>query len=347
MEFLLLLPLLMVGGLFLGGDDSSGDEDASDPLRPDAGEVQSGSSVGEDLAGSSLSDLLLGLGGDEGASEPLRPDSGEVQSGSSVGEELAGSSFSDLLLGLGGPDTIEGLGGDDVVVGEFGFDRLTGDAGNDIVLGGGGNDLVDGAEGRDLLFGGAGDDTVTGGSGNDILIGSSGADTLRGGDGNDTMSGLEYDEIAADMQVTARILREDLRAIFGTDVTQGQLDRVAAAVTSGSAEERGADILDGGAGNDALLGDEGDTLTGGEGTDLFGINFSAGDAASTITDFDHLTERLVLVLDNPDTAAIEIRADGPDASQILVDGQIVVRLSGQVAADLTANQANWLRLGQA
>ena len=308
MEFLLLLPLLLFGGLLVGG---------------------------------------IGSSGDDGADAPLQPEVGDVQSGSAVGEELSGSSLGDLLLGLGGPDTIEGLGGDDVVAGEFGFDALTGDAGNDIVLGGGGNDIVDGAEGRDLLIGGAGNDTVTGGSGNDLLFGSSGADTMRGGDGNDTMSGLEYDEIAADMQITARVLQEDLQAVFGNQVSQGQLDRVAAAVTSGSAEERGADILDGGAGNDLLIGDEGDTLIGGEGTDLFGINYTAGDTASTITDFDNLTERLVLVLDNPDTAEIVIRADGPDASQILVDGQIVVRLTGQVAADLTANQANWLRLEQA
>ncbi len=277
----------------------------------------------------------------------MRPEAGEVDSGSSGAEEMAGTGLSDLLLGLGGADTIEGLGGDDVIAGEFGFDMLTGDAGNDIVLGGGGNDMVDGAGGRDLLIGGAGDDEVTGGDGNDLLFGSSGADTMRGGDGNDTIVGLEYDEIATDLQVTARVLQEDLRAVFGAQVTDGQLDRVAAQVTSGSADERGADVLDGGGGDDFLIGDEGDTLTGGAGTDTFGVNYTAGDAASTITDFDYLTERLILVLENPDSAEIVIRADGPSATQILVDGRNVVRLTGQLAADLSVNPDNWLQLEQA
>jgi Ca2+-binding RTX toxin-like protein len=307
-EFLLLLPLLLFGGLFLGGDGSSGDDDGNEPPRPDAG---------------------------------------EVQSGTSVGEELAGTSLGDLLLGLGGPDTIEGLGGDDVVAGEFGYDMLTGDAGDDIVLGGGGNDLVDGAEGRDLLYGGAGNDTVTGGDGNDLMFGSSGIDSMRGGDGNDTLVGLEYDEIASDLQITADVLETDISEAFGPLVTEAQIQRVSAQVTSGTIDERGADILDGGTGDDLLIGDEGDTMTGGEGTDFFGVNYSAGDAASTISDFDHLTERLVLVLENPGTAVISILEDGTGSSQIFVDGRGVVRLTGQIAADLSANQSAWLRLEQA
>lgn len=307
MEFLLLLPLLLFGGLLVGGIGNS-DEDEADNLRPERGEVESGSS---------------------GA------------------EELAGTGLDDLLLGLGGADTIEGLGGDDVVAGEFGNDMLTGDSGNDIVLGGGGNDLVDGAEGRDLLIGGAGDDVVTGGSGDDLMFGSSGVDTIRGGDGNDTLVGLEYDVIATDLQTSAAILQEDLQAYFGPLVTTGQLDRVSAQMTSGSVTERGADVLDGGTGNDLLLGDEGDTLTGGAGIDAFGIVYTPGDAASTITDFDYLTERLTFVLENPDSALVEIRADGLDATQILVDGRIVVRLTGQAATDLAVNPANWLRFEQA
>ena len=320
MEFLLLLPVLLFGGLLVGsfgGSDDTEDAPADDPEDTPAIE------------------------------NPPDPTVGKAEQGTSVAEELAGTTLGDLLLGLGGPDTIEGLGGDDVVAGEFGYDMLTGDAGNDIVLGGGGTDLVDGAEGRDLLYGGAGDDTVAGGDGNDLLFGSSGTDSLRGGDGNDTIVGLEYDEISDDLATTAPVLQSDIRAAFGNLVTQAQLDRVSAAVTSGSAGERGADVLEGGLGNDLLIGDEGDTLTGGEGTDGFGVNYSAGDTATTITDFDNLTERLVLVLENSNTAVVTIEADGADSSQVLVDGRVVARLTGQVEADLIANRDNWLRLEQA
>jgi Ca2+-binding RTX toxin-like protein len=320
LDFLLFLPVLLFGGLLaasFGGSDDTEDAPAGNPEDTPAIE------------------------------NPPDPNVGKAEQGTSVGEELAGTTLGDLLLGLGGPDTIEGLGGDDVVVGEFGYDMLTGDAGNDIVLGGSGNDLVDGAEGQDLLIGGAGDDTVAGGDGNDLLFGSSGIDSLRGGDGDDTLVGLEYDEIAADLTNTAQALQADIRAAFGNLVTQGQLDRVSAAVTSGSASETGADVLEGGLGNDLLIGDAGDTMTGGAGTDGFGVNYAAGDTATTITDFDHLTERLVLVLDNPAVATITVQASGTNSSQVLVDGRVAVRLMGQIAADLIANQDNWLRLEQA
>lgn len=302
---MLLLPLLLAGGLVLGGGGSGEADEATDEPSEDAG---------------------------------------EVRVGTPAAEELAGTVMNDILLGGNGRDLIEGLDGNDVVAGEFGNDRLTGDAGIDIVLGGSGNDLVDGAEGDDLLIGGAGNDTLTGGSGDDLLIGSSGANTLRGGDGNDILVGFEFDRIADDMQDVATELRSAVRSGFGNLVTDPQLDRVSNSVTSGSVDERGADDLSGGAGDDLLLGDDGDTLTGGEGVDAFGIAFEPGEANSILTDFDHLTETLTLVLNNPDGAVIEIRADGPDTSLILVDGELVVRLFGQSATELSLNTRSWLSL---
>lgn len=301
MELLLLLPLLVLGGLAIGG--------------------------GSDVAPER---------------ETPSDEAGEVEAGTSGRDEMAGTVLNDILLGGNGRDTIEGLEGNDVVVGELGNDLLTGDAGIDVVLGGGGNDVVDGASGDDLLVGGAGDDTVTGGEGNDLLIGSSGSDLLRGDDGNDTLVGVEFDRVSGEMSQIAADLRGALARGFGSSVTDAQLNRVASGVTSGDVAERGPDQLDGGAGDDLLFGDDGDLLTGGLGDDDFGIAFSAGEDLSTVTDFDHRTETLTLILEDPDTAEIVIRSAGPLTTLIEVDGQPAVRLSNQDAALLLATRESWL-----
>ncbi|NEX46217.1 calcium-binding protein [Pseudotabrizicola algicola] len=304
MEFLLLLPLLLVGGLVVGGSGGGDDGPAAEPEPSD--------------------------------------EAGEVEAGTTAPDEMAGTVLNDILLGGLGRDTIEGLQGNDVIAGERGNDDLTGDEGNDVVLGGAGNDRVDGATGNDLLVGGAGNDTVTGGAGNDLLIGSSGSDTMQGGEGDDTLVGVEFDRYADEMARSAADLRGVLSRNFADTVSAQQLNRVSASVTSGDVAERGPDQLEGGDGNDLLLGDDGDFLSGGLGADEFAIAYRPDDAMSIITDFDHQTESLTLILDNPDTAQIVIRPFGPLTTLIEVDGQPVVRLSNQDAEQLLATRDNWL-----
>ncbi|MDR7126198.1 calcium-binding protein [Pseudotabrizicola sp. 4114] len=259
-------------------------------------------------------------------------------------ESQTGTSGADILLGGEGADLIDGLEGNDILSGEAGPDSLTGGAGNDILLGGAGDDVLSGGTGRDILIGGAGDDLLNGGFGADLLIGSSGSDTLMGGEGNDTLIGVEYDLIAEELADVADEITEVV-ASTTDDPAAGQLAaRIAGAAGSGDVAERGPDLLEGGGGDDLLIGDDGDTMTGGAGTDEFGVVFTSGDDASLVTDFDHQTETLTLVLDNPDAATILIRADGPENSVVLVDGEVVVRLTGQSAADLSADTSSWLFL---
>ncbi len=281
--------------------------------------------------------LVLGGGNDSGADDDDAPTA-------EPGEEQTGTVLNDILLGGGGPDTLEGGEGNDVLVGDAGNDSLNGNAQGDLVLGGTGNDILRGALGDDLLIGGAGNDTLFGGQGDDELIGSSGSDTLFGGDGDDLLLGFEYDRISGNMADLAADLRARIVNNFDTPVPDQQLDRVEDNVTSGTVGERGPDQLNGGAGNDFLMGDDGDTLSGGEGDDDFDIAYRPGEAVTTITDFDYRIESLFLFVDNPDSASVSLVGDGPDTTLILIDGVLAVRLIGQSVADLSVNTQPWLEL---
>ena len=183
-----------------------------------------------------------------------------------------------------------------------------------------------------------------GGFGADVLIGSSGSNTLYGGEGNDTLIGVEYDLIADELPELADEIRAVVADTFGEDPADQISSRITNGVVSGNAAARGPDLLEGGAGDDLLFGDDGDTLTGGAGVDEFVVVYRSGENATIITDFDHQTEALSLVLDDPDAASLLLRADGLTDSVLLVNGQIAVRLIGQTVAELSADPSSWLFL---
>ncbi len=96
-----------------------------------------------------------------------------------------------------------------------------------------GNDTFTGDGTNETANGLLGDDTLIGNGGHDTLIGHGGSDNLSGGDGDDSLNG-------------------------GTSGVSNPAPGVV----------DGADVIDGGAGNDVLRGQDGDdTLTGGDGVD--------------------------------------------------------------------------------
>ncbi|WP_288379871.1 DUF4214 domain-containing protein, partial [uncultured Massilia sp.] len=104
--------------------------------------------------------------------------------------------------------------------------------------------LFEGSGGPDTFTGSWLDDIIRGGGGNDVLAGSMGSDRLEGGDGDDHLDG-------------------DLLGVI-------PLDPYGRPWPSGYG---GADVLDGGAGNDTLVSSSGaDTLLGGAGNDLLILN---------------------------------------------------------------------------
>jgi Ca2+-binding RTX toxin-like protein len=106
-------------------------------------------------------------------------------------DDLAGTSLRDLVYGLAGADTIAGGPNPDCIDGGAGDDHLRGETGDDVLLGHAGADTIDGGNGRDQLHGGPGDDHLRGGTGNDLLDGGDGVDHCEGGGGKDTFVGCE------------------------------------------------------------------------------------------------------------------------------------------------------------
>ena len=173
-----------------------------------------------------------------------------------------------------------GGAGNDVLTGGSGGDQLFGEAGNDTLLGKGGFDLLFGGGENDTLTGGDADDQAFGQSGNDRMIWNPGDDT----DLNEGAAGVDTVEVnggggAEQFTSTAN----------GTRVRFDRLNPAPFAIDIGTSENLvlnangGEDsfsatgnlaalikiTVDGGAGNDSLLGSNGvDLLLGGDGNDF-------------------------------------------------------------------------------
>jgi Ca2+-binding RTX toxin-like protein len=197
-------------------------------------------------------------------------------------------------FGLGGNDNISlneangALPAADLF-GGAGNDALTGGSGADLIFGQSGNDTLLGKGGVDFLFGGSDNNTLTGGDGNDQMFGESGndrfiwnpgddSDLIEGGDGTDTVevnggNGAETFSVTPD---GARVHFDRIDpAPFSLDI--GTSEKLVLNMNGGddhfSATGNIAALMsvsvDGGAGNDTILGSNGnDLLLGGDGNDF-------------------------------------------------------------------------------
>jgi Ca2+-binding RTX toxin-like protein len=175
--------------------------------------------------------------------------------------------------GQGGIDTLAEIEG---VIGSNFDDVLTGTVLDDVLSGGAGNDSVSGLEGADILNGGAGNDTVSGGAGNDIIqVGPEGVafgDVLDGGSELDTLLNISTGNLkianfsaASNIEaINAGITPTGPLAIEGFEEganANNLLDFSATTLLN-------VDFVNGGAGNDTVVGGAGDIeIFGGEGDD--------------------------------------------------------------------------------
>lgn len=198
------------------------------------------------------------------------------------------------VFGQGGHDTISlneangalpranlfGGAGNDILIGGSGGDMLFGQAGNDALQGKGGQDFLFGGTENDTLTGGDADDQVFGESGDDRMVWNPGDDTdlNEGGAGIDTVevNGGNGDEQFAVTANGTRVRFDRLNpAPFSIDV--GTSEKLVVNMNGGndsfSATGNLAALIqiavDGGTGNDTILGSNGaDLLLGGDGNDF-------------------------------------------------------------------------------
>jgi len=198
------------------------------------------------------------------------------------------------VFGQGGNDTIVlseasgalpranlfGGAGTDTLIGGSGGDMLFGQAGNDTLLGKGGFDFLFGGGDNDILTGGDADDQVFGESGNDRMVWNPGDDTdlNEGGDGTDTVE-VNGGNATEQFSATANGLRVRFDRLdpapFSIDI--GTSEKLLLNANGGddhfSATGNLAALIqitvDGGPGNDTILGSNGaDLLLGGDGDDF-------------------------------------------------------------------------------
>ncbi|MCP1602208.1 calcium-binding protein [Pseudomonas citronellolis] len=193
-----------------------------------------------------------------------------------------------LLQGGEGNDTLTGYASDD---------RLSGGAGNDRVTAGAGNDWLEGGIGNDSLYGDAGNDTLVGGVGNDYLHGGDGSDVYRFERGwgqdridnydrsTDKVDAIEFgNDISTDDILVGRWGSDLILSLKGSDdritlsnylTNDGnnsyRLEEIRFADgTIWDVERIKAMLLQGGEGNDTLIGyASDDRLSGGAGNDWF------------------------------------------------------------------------------
>ncbi|OUR78342.1 hypothetical protein A9Q83_08220 [Alphaproteobacteria bacterium 46_93_T64] len=172
----------------------------------------------------------------------------------------------------GGADIIFGNGNSDVILGGTDGDQIWGDSGDGGALGGGAGD--DGADGQDLLFGDHGklyptlgataapgtlfynnyffaiDTAFADDGGDDLMFGNGNDDIMLGQQGDDVMfGGTEDDDMIGGHNVEGGIDEQDALAVSDYDLT-GML-----ADMDPSDNDDLNDVMDGGAGEDVMTGD--------------------------------------------------------------------------------------------
>ena len=175
---------------------------------------------------------------------------------------VSGGLGADLVTGGSGADTISGNGGNDTLEGKGGSDQLLGGTENDVMTGGDGNDNMFGEDGNDRMIWNPGDDS-------DFIEGGNGADIAEVNGGN----GAEVFTVTAN-GARVRFDRVD-PAPFMLDIgtteslvlnAGGGDDSIS---TSGNLAALIALTLNGGAGNDTILGSNGaDIILGDVGNDF-------------------------------------------------------------------------------
>lgn len=298
------------------------------------------------IDGSGSDDLASGgtddPDGDDGAADPFT-----ANSGGAGDDSLTGQAGADVLQGAEGVDTITGQGDEDLLSGQDGNDLLEGGPGGDVLSGGRDQDVLLGQEDGDLLLGNAGSDLLDGGRGADLLVDYSGSDTLVGDIGNDTLVAIDLSDKITRADVWPEAagapdsagFEAELAARFATVLTPVQIAQVSTDLQGGDVAPDAPDTLDGGGGNDVLLGDDGDIMTGGRGADQFVVYTDPAAALTNdpvrITDLDPRTDRLSISVEDDGQGALTFALDPfGTGTAISYNGDLIAVIADRMPATL-------------
>ena len=292
--------------------------------------VSVGGGPGNNRIDASGRTLAVSLSGEEGDDTLIAGAGNDFLSGDLGNDSLVGAAGNDTMDGEGGNDTLRGGDGDDILTGELGNDSIAGNLGADLIreAGNGGftlsNTALTGIMGLDklasveradltggfandvlnagaftlgpvMLNGGSGNDTLTGGSKNDVLTGGAGTNRLSGGAGIDEVRDFaDQNLILTNTKLTGS--GPTPLVDFLVSIERANLSGGTGANTLGASSfTLGPVTLNGGFGNDtligspkddALAGDQGDdSLVGGTGNDtLAQVNIFSNAVTFTLTD---------------------------------------------------------------
>ena len=314
-------------------------------------DVIKGNDSANSLAGGAGDDTLTGglgadtLDGESGTDTASYADSASgvtviLSEGSINGSGLGGSAEGDVLKNI---ENLVGSDGSNTDTSALrGADSLTGNANDNLLDGGKGNDTLFGKDGNDTLLGGDGNDNLNGGAGVDSLAGGSGDDTLNGGDDQqaDTLDGgAGTNTVTYAGASTSVFAYMDNNTKNSGAATGDKYINITNLIGSSNADwlqgNALANLLDGGAGNDTLVGGNAagqDTLIGGLGADTLVWMASANTTLNMTSVFQandanyQSIEKLDLASDNL-SSTIEITAKG---IQALVDNGAASELTLRV-----------------
>ncbi len=277
------------------GNDTLKGLDGNDRLFGDRGRDR--------LLGGDGNDTLIGGGGNDYFKGGRGSDTADYSDQSVDMKIHLGSEFARFINRSWADETLKSI--ENIIAG----------SGNDDITGNDDSNLLQGGDGDDYLNGGKGKDTLEGGAGNDTLDGGGGTDLLDGGEGFDIAdySGLTSDvdvELDGGYNSDGSIIflgkswnPETLISIEGVWTGSGN-DRIDAGgrnnkdteIHGGAGDDTilggdGSDFLHGGDGDDLIYGEAGptngdhysseflsfDTLLGGEGDDIFSLDFGGQD----------------------------------------------------------------------
>jgi Ca2+-binding RTX toxin-like protein len=285
-------------------------------------------------------------------------------SGGGAANSITGNDGNNSLSGAGGSDTIVGGAGNDTISGGDAADTLNGGDGvdwlsyagsatavsgtlnyslatgtgtdsvsyfenilgtsfGDTITGDSYANVIDGAAGNDNLYGGGGDDILKGGTGNDLLDGDYGVDTVS--------YAYLTTAINADLSTGVVVNSDGNDTLVEIEVLVGTADNDTLAWKSASTSSYTDFKLNGGAGNDILVGSNGDdTLIGGAGNDTL----NGGTGGYDIADYSSAAGAVTVRLN---TSAIQNTVNAGTDTLINIDGII-----GSAFADtLTGNTTTY------